>query len=300
MPSLDQNISIYDYYIVNWKQADVDVDTARSRYSYFEESAGQGALKPVLAGYECTNPNYLLERASFPCFGLELVVGGAGKLTLGSRHFLLRHGSVFTYGPGIAQRIESDRRQPLRKYFIDLQGRISAASKGMRAGVCFFSSKADRMASLFEGLLRDHADGQDSPSIQQHSIQLILDLAEISLGEDRGTRSGAFQTYQKIRLHLETNYHKPCSISAFASELHVDSTYLTRLFQRFATETPYQFLTRLRLSRASHLLIRHQLQIQEIAESLGFANAFHFSTFFRRHSGVSPRRFREKSGIGLS
>jgi AraC family transcriptional regulator, transcriptional activator of pobA len=47
------------------------------------------------------------------------------------------------------------------------------------------------------------------------------------------------------------------------------------------------------LLEAKRDLAYAQLSVKEIALTLGFADAAYFTRFFTRHTGLSPRRFRE-------
>ena len=68
-------------------------------------------------------------------------------------------------------------------------------------------------------------------------------------------------------------------------------TYLSRLFQRFAHTTPHRFLMRLKMNRATELLLDGDLLVKEVAARLEFADAFHFSRAFKRLYGLPPQRF---------
>jgi AraC-like DNA-binding protein len=67
--------------------------------------------------------------------------------------------------------------------------------------------------------------------------------------------------------------------------------YLSRLFQRFGHTTPYRFLMRLKMNRATELLVDDGMLVKEVAAKLEFADAFHFSRVFKRVYGLPPGRF---------
>jgi len=292
MVNLDQKLSILDHRKMDLKSPEVAVDASRSRYSSFVFGTAFRDFDAVLTGYEWTLPTYLIDRSTFPTYALELVTGGRGTLWLNGDEHRLRHGSIFTYGPGIRHRITSDAAEPLKKYFIDVVNIPKNLTQIPKLGICAVTSITDRLATLFDGILEDDIGGIGSPVTRYHSLALILHLTDGSTLQEYPPPGVAHQTYLKAKLYFESNYHHTGSVADFAQSLHLDSAYLTRLFQRFAPETPYRFLTRLRLARASHLLLRDNLQIQQISETVGFSDPFHFSTLFRRHYGVSPRRFR--------
>ena len=67
--------------------------------------------------------------------------------------------------------------------------------------------------------------------------------------------------------------------------------------RKFASETgisPKKFLTRMIVSRACRLLAGPLRPLREVAVELGFANEFYFSSFFSKHTGVSPKEYRRK------
>lgn len=66
---------------------------------------------------------------------------------------------------------------------------------------------------------------------------------------------------------------------------------LNRLFQRHFGQTSGAWLKHVRLARAKHL-ISTPLPIKEVAHDLGFSSPQHFSSWFRKETGLSPTGWR--------
>ena len=73
----------------------------------------------------------------------------------------------------------------------------------------------------------------------------------------------------------------------------VSRSGLQRLFKTFQHESIHEFLLRTRLDQARQLLCDERLAIKEVSARLNFSSEFYFSRFFRKRTGMSPRRFRE-------
>lgn len=82
-----------------------------------------------------------------------------------------------------------------------------------------------------------------------------------------------------------------------ARDLALSPSQLDRLFVRSLGITPKAHFERLRQGEARRLLLAKSLRVKEIASRLGFRSASHFSMWFQRGSGVSPRRFAATPGI---
>lgn len=78
-----------------------------------------------------------------------------------------------------------------------------------------------------------------------------------------------------------------------ATHLHISQTYLIRLFHRELGQTPSAYLKRKRVERARALLSDGDLPMQCVAQLCGYANAYYFSTDFKKQTGYSPTAFRK-------
>lgn len=69
---------------------------------------------------------------------------------------------------------------------------------------------------------------------------------------------------------------------------------LNEIFRARVGMTAGAYARQLRLERARSLLADGRMQVQLIADALGYANAGDFIRAFRKHYGVTPRRYREQ------
>jgi AraC family transcriptional regulator len=65
-----------------------------------------------------------------------------------------------------------------------------------------------------------------------------------------------------------------------------------RVFKQSMGVPPHQYVLRKRVGRAQALLGSPALSIAEVALRAGFADQSHFSTMFRRLTGLTPQHYR--------
>lgn len=82
------------------------------------------------------------------------------------------------------------------------------------------------------------------------------------------------------------------SASKFADQLNVHVNHLNRAVKENLQKTTTQVIAE-RVIQEAKILLRHsKWGVAEIAYSLGFTEATHFNNFFKKHTKVSPTRFR--------
>ncbi len=102
---------------------------------------------------------------------------------------------------------------------------------------------------------------------------------------------------EKVVQMIRSHYPRSLSIEELAAVHSSSVSYLCRAFKAAYDTTPIDFLNRYRISVAQSLLLDSSRSIQEIAELTGYAHANYFCTAFRRQTGCSPTRFRERFGL---
>jgi AraC family transcriptional activator of pobA len=82
------------------------------------------------------------------------------------------------------------------------------------------------------------------------------------------------------------------SASDFAGQLNVHVNHLNRAVKEVTQKTTSQLIAE-RLLQESKILLKHSnWNVGEIAFSLGFTEVTHFNNFFKKHTQVSPTKFR--------
>ncbi|MEW6494490.1 MAG: AraC family transcriptional regulator [Cyanobacteriota bacterium] len=92
-----------------------------------------------------------------------------------------------------------------------------------------------------------------------------------------------------INDHLDQNL----ILSEIAAIVKMSPHYFASLFKQSTGLAPHQYITKARIDRAKKLLARQELTITEILQELGFKNQSHFTRVFRKHTGSTPKAYRD-------
>jgi transcriptional regulator GlxA family with amidase domain len=92
---------------------------------------------------------------------------------------------------------------------------------------------------------------------------------------------------------LQSHIASPASMEELAAKLELSPRTLNRRFRRATGLTPLAYLQSQRIASAKDLLRHSNLSVGDIAWQVGLHDVSYFSQLFKRHSGMSPLRYRE-------
>jgi AraC family transcriptional regulator len=76
----------------------------------------------------------------------------------------------------------------------------------------------------------------------------------------------------------------------------VHPAHLSRAFRTYFKVSVGSYVRRLRLDWAREELARSTTSLATVALAAGFADQSHFTRAFKRHTGLTPQRFRRSTG----
>ncbi len=93
---------------------------------------------------------------------------------------------------------------------------------------------------------------------------------------------------------LKQNYQNPdLTVKELAETANISEKHFRRLFVEIYDKNPHEFLRDFRLNTAEPLLLNTSKQISDIAVQCGFSDVYSFSHCFKKHMGISPKKYRE-------
>jgi AraC family transcriptional regulator len=94
--------------------------------------------------------------------------------------------------------------------------------------------------------------------------------------------------------YIEDTLGQPIRLRELAALAGISARHFERAFRQSTGSSPHAYVTDRRLHWARDLLINQpELAIEQIALRLGFSSSSHFSSAFRRQTGLTPTDFRK-------
>lgn len=268
-----------------------------ARY-FFLQLAPQRRAGVALAmgGRERCNPDYVVARAAYPFFGVELVVAGRGIVELDGRRHELEAGVVFAYAPRTRCRIATDTRDTLVKYFVCFSGGEAAArlkTSGVAPGTVRRLAAHAEVTSVLEDLVRE---GQRSGPLAGEICAALGELLLLKIADTAAlathAREPAQEAFLRCKALIDAEAERLGTLAEIASAAGVEASSVCRWFRRYQGTSPYRYLLRRKMTLAAEHLIENGGLVKEAAQRVGFADPYHFSRAFKAVHGVAPRALR--------
>ena len=92
---------------------------------------------------------------------------------------------------------------------------------------------------------------------------------------------------------LSEHFIEEREVSFYADKLHLTPKYFSTLIKEVSGKTAGAWINEMLLLEAKVLLQNQKQSIAQIAYDLNFSDPSHFGKFFKKHTGISPKEYRE-------
>ncbi|MDR1343850.1 MAG: helix-turn-helix domain-containing protein [Tannerellaceae bacterium] len=102
--------------------------------------------------------------------------------------------------------------------------------------------------------------------------------------------------FRKFLSLMAQNWQQYRDVDYYARKLCVTPRYLSSVIKEKSGASALGWINATVIRQAKGMLKDRRLSVQQIADKLNFANPSFFGQYFKKHTGMTPKKFRDKEG----
>ncbi|CAG2160963.1 helix-turn-helix domain-containing protein [Cupriavidus numazuensis] len=160
---------------------------------------------------------------------------------------------------------------------------VGFADEDLQRGLdalCRESRNADSLYELFS----------EGWAMQAVALLARIGGQKLEIARQRGGLAPA--KLKRVIDYVGSDLSRSFTIDELAHIAGISPRHFIRSFQESVGQTPLRFINGLRVEQAKQLLVDRDKTTTEVAQDCGFSHAQHFSTAFKKATGVTPSEFR--------
>ena len=100
------------------------------------------------------------------------------------------------------------------------------------------------------------------------------------------------QIIEKVKAYITENISKELSLTSVSDRVYISSQYLCKIFKEETNMNFIDYVTQIRMEKAKELLLETNMNIESVAESVGYKPPHYFAKKFKERYGMTPKNFR--------
>lgn len=175
---------------------------------------------------------------------------------------------------------------------LGLQAEIGNGSeKGLPQGIgpaAMDEDMADATTRLVK-CLQSEAEAQIlGPSLVREILYRALCGTQAPVLYSLAMHSGAFSQVARALKTMQNDYAGKLDVEQLANTARMSSSAFHRAFKEITSDSPMQYLKKIRLTKARDLMVQESMKAYLAADKVGYESTSQFSREFKRYFGQSP------------
>lgn len=134
-----------------------------------------------------------------------------------------------------------------------------------------------------------------APTLEKILQQWLSALHDVSAHLNEQVQMNSQQHIQKAIHYIEHHYADAhLSLQDICSHVLMSTSSFSQAFKQYTEVTYVEYLTRIRMDKAKELLRLTEYKFYHIAEKVGYTDPNYFSSSFKKHTGITPKQYREQ------
>ena len=262
--------------------------------------------------YEANDfPRLLMQPFYSDYVGIVVCHQGMFRFCVDGTSFAASMGETVFLSPGIlfhVQEVSADLRYTLLFYRVEqIRHMLGNTVVSMRLYSTLYPQSCTVAHTGYEEMLTSYArmlldleqkEKQDAYSLHEQKLLLmavtyrLCSIFSASFQKEGKEMRRKIETFEMLVKLIEENFMRERTVAFYADQLCLTPKYLSVIVKSVCGKTVQQLIFKAIIRRSIYLMKNTDKTIQQIASDLSFPNASSFGTFFKKHTGLSPKNYR--------
>lgn len=242
------------------------------------------------------NQPHVLRREGFPVPQIFLCLKGEGTLKSNENSYMLTEGSFFCLLPNTPHEYYGNTEK-WEVNWIAFSGnqidQLLTELKFDNTKVCVLKN-TNYILTLFKKIFAALKTDDDTGKMVSSAILYeILVKLHTSLNENTNDKLlKDNKIFDTLKLYIDEHYNQAISLEELSVLANITPQYLCKLFKRHLNLRPFQYIALKRIQQAKKMLADSTLNVNDIAQYVGYNDCSYFCAVFKKYELISPTEFR--------
>ena len=159
--------------------------------------------------------------------------------------------------------------------------------------IAFPVKNSEKLLRIFKDV--EYKRNLKAPTAEMESIR---DTYSIILGLLQSDQEQYLPTEKRRKItpaveYISRHYNERIKNDTLASITGLSTVYFRKLFAEVMGTSPITYIHQFRIEKAKEMLKSDYSALSDIAKSLGYPNLYDFSRDFKKHTGLSPTKYKK-------
>ena len=248
-------------------------------------------------GTSYCDKTYCVQTKSSPFYTIEYILDGCGTIINDGKEFTAGPGDIVILPPGVPHTLKSSKDNPWTKVWIIFYGDIVPIlynSYNISKQIVYHPTKSNIRNLVTKFLEISHFSVYDTIIFNAISLVIHEIFIELNLLIKLEQNPLENEMYE-IKQYLSNNADSGITINDVCNKFNISRSYLFKQFKEIYNISPNSFYQQKRLEIAKQYLRFSNLTIQEISDTMNFADQHYFSNWFKSNVGISPSLYKSQN-----
>ncbi len=251
-------------------------------------------LSLINAGEQKCEPGYEYSYFLTDWYLLHFVISGKGTFISGGKTYHLEAGNAFLIVPGEYSVYKADDEDPWHYTWFHFSGNVADVFIN-RLGLSnenpiYKTADVQAVYKSFRNLLSTSERDIDFLPVGAF-FSLLGTMLEASAMPLSKTKKTGEEYVELCKEYIKMNYYRKISVEQLCDAASIDRTYLFRLFKQITGKSPRAYIIDYKMKTAKKLFETSDFSVTQVAQAVGYDDAFAFSKLFKNRYGISPKSY---------